>query len=137
MDKKLGGLLLVFFILFGAFVSSIVFNKQLLSFTRAKEDFAPSAKASLLFGYPLFVKADGKTKSIITVFVRSDKGTPVKNQKITLTASVGQLSNSAATTNNAGKATVSLTSTTPGSSVIGVTIGDAIKITQPLSILFE
>jgi len=137
MDKKLGGLLVVFFLLFTVFASSILFSGQLSSITRAKEDFAPSGTTSLLFAYPLLIKADGTTKSTVSVFVRSDKGMPVKDQKVTITASVGALSTSEITTDEKGKATVTLTSSAPGTAVIGALIGGTLKITQPLSVIFE
>jgi len=137
MDKKLGGLLVVFFLLFMVFASVVLFNNQLSSITRAKEDVTPSAKASLLFAYPLLLKADGTTKSTISVFVRSDKGTVVKSQKIVFTTSLGQLNTSEAMTDAKGQATTTLTSTTPGISVIGAIIGDSLKIAQPLSITFQ
>ncbi|MCX6730695.1 MAG: Ig-like domain-containing protein [Candidatus Roizmanbacteria bacterium] len=137
MDKKLGGLLLVFFLLFTVFASSILFSTQLSSITGAKEDYVPSAKASLLFAYPLLVKADGTTKSIISIFIRSDKGMPVKDKKVILTASVGQLNIPEVTTDEKGKATVTLTSSTKGVSVIEAMIDGNLKMTQSLSITFE
>ncbi|PIQ71615.1 hypothetical protein COV87_02355, partial [Candidatus Roizmanbacteria bacterium CG11_big_fil_rev_8_21_14_0_20_37_16] len=117
MDKKLGGLLLVFFLLFTVFATIVLFNGQFTTFTRAKEDFAPSAKASLLFAYPLLLKADGKEKSTINIFVRSDKGMPVKDKKLSITSTVGTLSDVEATTDEKGKATVTLTSATPGTAI--------------------
>jgi len=137
MDKKLGGLLLVFFLLFTVFASSVLFNTQLSSITRAKEDFAPSAKTSLLFAFPLLVKADGTTVSTISVFVRSDKGMPVKNQKVQITASLGNISATEITTDDKGKATTTVVSSNPGLSTITALIGGTIKISQPLSITFE
>jgi len=137
MDKKLGGLLAVFFLLFTVFASSVLFNKQLSSITRAKEDFTPSAKASLLFAFPLLVKADGTTVSTISVFVRSDKGMPVKSQKVQITTSVGNVSVSEVTTDDKGKATTTITSSNPGLSTVTALIGGSVKITQPLSITFE
>ena len=119
------------------FASTIVFNNRLSSISRAKEDYAPSAKASLLFGYPLLVKADGVTKSTISIFVRSDKGMPVKDQSITVTASVGELSQSQIKTDDKGKAMVTLTSSTPGASKIDVMIGGSVKMTQSLTITFQ
>jgi len=137
MDKKLGGLLIVFFLLFTVFASSILFSGQLSTITRAKEDFAPSGTASLLFAYPLLLKADGTTKSTISIFVRSEKGMPVKDKALSLTATVGTLSSSVATTDEKGKATLTITSTTPGVSVIGASIEGSVKISQPLSVTFE
>jgi len=137
MDKKLGALLVVFFLLFTLFVSSIIFKGPLSSITRAKEDYAPSPKSSLVFAYPLLVKADGITKSTINVFIRSEKGMPVKNQKIVLSASVGQLNNTELLTDTNGKASTTLTSTITGASDIEVSIGGSVKMTQPLSVTFE
>ena len=137
MDKKLSGLLIVFFLLFGIFASFVLFNSKLLSITRAKTDYTPSVKTSLLFAYPLLLKADGTTKSTISVFVRNDKGMPVNNQKISITASVGQLTMAEITTDDKGMATTVLTSTRPGTSIIGATIGGVLKIVQPLSVTFE
>lgn len=139
MDKKLSGLLAVFFLLFTTFAVAIFLGStgQLTTFTRAKEDFAPSAKSSLLFAFPLLLKADGNTKSTISIFIRSDKGMPVKDQKVLLTASLGSLTTTEVTTDDKGKATVSLTSTTPGTSEIQAIIGGTIRLSQPLSITFE
>jgi len=137
MDKKLGGLLLLFFLLFTVFASSILFNGQLSSITRAKEDYTPSAATSLLFAYPLLLKSDGVSKSTISVFVRSDKGMPVKDQKITVTASVGTLSEGEVTTDEKGKATLTITSTNPGVSTINAVIAGSLKIAQPLTVTFE
>lgn len=137
MDKKLGGLLLVFFLLFTVFATIVLFNGQFTTFTRAKEDFAPSAKASLLFAYPLLVKADGTAKSTINIFVRSDKGMPVKDKVVTITSSVGTLSETEATTDDKGKASVTLTSSTPGTATVEVFIDRTLKMTQTLSVKFE
>ena len=137
MDKKLGGLMILFFLLVTIFTSFVLFNKQLSTITRAKEDYVPSAKASLLFAYPLLVKADGVDKSLISVFIRSDKGMPVKSQKVTITTTSGQLSATDLTTDDTGKASLSITSTTPGIANIGAIIGDSLKMTQPLSITFQ
>jgi len=137
MDKKLGGLLLVFFLLFTVFITVTLFNKQLTTLTRAKEDFAPSAKASLLFAFPLLAKADGATKSTINIFVRSDKGMPVKDKVVKIVASVGTLSEAEATTDDKGKATVTLTSSAPGTSIVEIYIDRTLKMNQTLSIKFE
>lgn len=137
MDKRLGGLLLVFFLLFTTFATAVLLNKQLVTFTRAKEDYAPSVTSSLLFAYPLLLKADGTSKSMINVFVRSDKGMPVKDQKLTINSSLGTLDLSEITTDEKGKATVNLTSTTPGTAVVQAFIGGTLKMTQTLSIKFQ
>jgi len=137
MDKKLGGLMLIFFLLFTIFVTSVLFSKQLSTVTRAKEDYTPSAKASLLFAYPLLLKGDGVAKSSVSVFIRSDKGLPVKAQKVTISSSLGSLSQTELTTDDTGKAVTTLSSSTQGVSNITATIGDSVKMIQTLSITFQ
>jgi len=137
MDKKLASLLLIFFLLFTIFITIVLFNGQLTTFTRAKEDLTPSAQSSLLFAYPLLVKADGLAKSTINVFVRSDKGQPIKDRKLTITSSFGTLSQAEMVTDDKGKATVTLSSSTAGTATIVVLIDQTIRMTQTLSIKFE
>jgi len=137
MDKKLGGMLLVFFLLFSVFVTIVFFNKPLAKFTRAKEDYAPSAQSSLLFAYPLLVKADGTSKSAINVFIRSTKGVPVKDQRLTVSSTLGTLSATELTTDDQGKATAQLSSTEKGVASIEVLVDGTMKLTQKLSVKFE
>lgn len=139
MDKKLSALLAIFFAMFTVFALAIFLGStgQLTTFTRAKEDFAASGKTSLLFAFPLLLKSDGISKSSISVFVRSEKGMPVKDKKVMISASMGELSANEITTDDKGKAMVTLTSNTPGSSVVEATIEGSIKIAQTLSITFE
>ena len=115
----------------------VFFNKPLAKFTRAKEDYTPSTQSSLVFAYPLLVKADGTSKSLINVFIRSDKGIPVKDQKLTITSNLGTLSETEITTDDQGKATTQLSSTEKGVASIEVLIGGVSKLTQKLSIKFD
>jgi len=136
MDKKLGGILVLFFLTFSIFVTVVFFNQPLTKLTRAKEDFLPSASNSLVFAYPLSLKADGKTPSAVNIFVRSAKGMPVKDQKVTVATTLGTVTELDATTNEQGKATFHLTSDTPGVAEVAVTVG-TIELTQKLSVKFN
>ncbi len=139
MDKKLSTLLAVFFAMFTVFALAIFLGStgQLTTFTRAKEDFAASGKTSLLFAFPLLLKADGVSKSSISVFIRSDKGMPAKDKKVMISATVGELSESEITTDEKGKAIVTLSSKTVGTSIVEATIDGTLKVAQKLSITFE
>lgn len=137
MDKKLGALLAVFFLSFTIFVTVVFFNKPLAQFTRAKEDYLPSSTNSLVFAYPLTVKADGKSVSTVNVFVRSDKGMPVKDQKVTLNASLGSVQESEVVTDEQGKATFHFTSATPGVASIEALVGGSLSLSQKLSVKFQ
>lgn len=137
MDKTLGALLVIFFLSFTIFVTLVFFNKPLAQFTRAKEDYLPSAANSLIFAYPLSVPADGNAASTISVFVRSDKGMPVKDQQVTLAASVGTVRESSATTDEQGKASFHLSSTATGVADIQVFVAGSLKLSQKLSVKFQ
>ena len=137
MDKTMKTLLTIFFLSFTIFVSILFFNKPLARFTRAKEDLLPSQNNSLIFAYPLSVKADGKAQSVINVFVRSDKGMPVKDQKIKLSTSLGMITETEGSSDDQGKSTFHLSSTTTGIAQIEATVGDSLRLTQKLSVKFE
>lgn len=137
MDNTMKALLLVFFLSVSIFITVVFFNKPLAQFTRAKEDFTPSATNSLVFAFPLSVKADGEAQSTINVFVRSDKGMPVKDQKVTLSSTLGNIKEANSTTDEQGKATFQLVSSKSGIAQIGAIVGDSLQLTQKLSVKFE
>jgi len=137
MDKKLGGLLVIFFLLASLFITTIVFNKQVLRFIRASEEVVPSTKTSLMFAYPLLLKADGVSKSTINVFIRSEKGMPIKNQRVLVTSSLGTIDVPDSVTNEQGKVNYQLTSTEVGVAEIEALINGSEKLTQKLSVKFE
>lgn len=137
MDKKLGALLLIFFLSFSIFITALFFNQPLAKFTRAKEDFLPSATSSLIFAYPLTVKADNTSESTINVFVRSEKGMPVKEQRITITSSIGRIKEPEVVTDDQGKASFHVVSATEGVAQIEAYIGGSLKLDQKLSIKFN
>lgn len=137
MDKKLGALLVVFFLSFTLFITVVFFNKPIAKFTRAKEDFLPSIANSLIFAFPLTVKADGVSQSTVNIFIRSDKGMPVKEQKISLSTSLGDIKEADKATDDQGKATFYITSSKPGIAAIEATIGGTMTLSQKLSIKFE
>jgi hypothetical protein len=137
MDKTLSALLVLFFLSFTIFVSLVFFNKPLARFTRAKEDFLPSASNSLMFAHPLTVAADGAAESTVNVFIRSEKGMPVKEQKVTLNVSSGSVKEPEVTTDDQGKATFHITSDTAAVADIEAYVGGSLKLTQKLSVKFQ
>lgn len=132
-------LLVVFFLSFTIFISVVLLSgdSSLVKFTRAKEDFLPSAANSLVFAYPLTVKADGKSESTVNIFVRSEKGMPVKDQKVSASSDVGTFREVDATTDDQGKASMHIASSTSGVANIEVLVGGTLKLTQKISVKFE
>lgn len=126
-----------FFLAFVIFTSIIVFNKPLSRFTRATETFSVSTKDSLVFGWPLTQKADGKSQSVITVFIRNAEGKPMVDKVITAATSLGTVLENSATTNSQGKAELHLVSTAPGIATVTITIDNETKLDSRLSVKFE
>jgi hypothetical protein len=136
MEKKLQVILLLFFLSFSLFIIMVFFNQPISKFTRAKEDLNPSATNSLLFAYPLTVKADGKTASAISVFIRSENGLPSKNRRVTINSTLGILKETSLITDEEGKAATTLVSPTSGVAEI-TALFDAVPLAQKLTIKFE
>lgn len=137
MDKKLASLMLVFLLAFTLFISLMVFNKPLSRLTRAKEEFLPSAENSLIFAWPLTVKADGNQISSINVFVRNIKNFPLENKKVSLSSNLGQIKEIQPNTDKSGKATFVITSQTTGLANLKAVVDNQIELKQTVSIKFE
>jgi len=136
MNKKLSLLLSIFFISFLLFVSFVIFEKPLSGLTRAKEEFLPSINQSLIIAYPLTVKADGKSKSEISVFIRSTIGTPVLNTTVNLTSTLGNINPTSSITNKEGKASFTITSEQPGIASVEAKVNNQ-SLDKKISILFK
>lgn len=137
MDKKLVGLMVLFFLTFGIFSTLVVFNKPITQATRAKEDFAPSGSNSIIIVWPLKVPADGKSTALITIFVRSASDKPVSNKQVSLSSSLGKIKNINEMSDKEGKVEFQLSSSEKGIAEINAMIDESIEITQKVSVKFE
>jgi len=136
MEKKLAGLISIFFLTFFVLVSVVVFNKPLSRFTRAAEDSRTSTSKSLIFAWPLSAQvADSKTIKI-DVFVRSESGIPIPKRKVVVSSTHGEVSPKVRLSDNTGKASFSLTSKTIGTAQISATIDNSPPISQKVSVKF-
>lgn len=136
MDKKLSALLLIFFLSFGLFTTALVFNSQIKTATRAKEELIASSKDSLVFAWPLTVK--NNEKSSISVFVRNIKGTPLGSKQVNVTTTKGKILEPTTNTDKEGKASFQLSSQGElGVADIEVTVDGNIKLTRTISVKFE
>lgn len=137
MDKKLVGLMLLFMLSFGLFVTITVFNKPLTSFTKAKEQFLPSSESSLVFAWPLTAKADGAYSVQVNVFVRNGANIPLPNKKVHLNTTLGTVRNNDSETDKAGKTTFVVNSNSPGLAELSVLVDNQIQLKQKISVKFE
>ncbi|HLD26981.1 MAG TPA: Ig-like domain-containing protein [Patescibacteria group bacterium] len=135
MDKKFVFLIGVFFVLFGLFISLILFEKPLVRLTRAKLD-QPSAEKSIIFAWPLKVVADSRSESVITVFARNENSDELSNRTITLASSIGQLVESTAVTDKLGKAEFRIRSSTIGLADLKAVIDNTTPVNQTVVIEF-
>jgi hypothetical protein len=136
MDKKLLMLAVIFFLAFSINLSLIVFENPISRAIKAKDEQKVSLKDSLVFAWPYSVLADGKTNSLITVFVKSDTGSPVPNKQVFVNTNLGDLSNQSAMTDNTGKVEFSLTSTVEGDALVEASI-DNNKVTNTVTVQFK
>jgi hypothetical protein len=135
MDTKLIGLLSIFFLVFGVFMTVLLFNDNLTTITKAKDELIPSNEKSIILAYPLSVKA-GAGDSKVTVWVRNREGKGIPNQPVSLTTSHGSLDVSALNSDGQGRAIFSLTSATPGTAILNATIAGTITPSNTVSVVF-
>ncbi|MBI1863027.1 Ig-like domain-containing protein [Candidatus Microgenomates bacterium] len=105
MDKKLAGLIGLFFLAFFVFISLVVFSKPLSRFTRASSTVDPSAQQSIIIAFPLSLRANSSEESKLDVFVRSSSNSPVAGRDVSIEATIGTVSPAHVTTDRTGKAT--------------------------------
>jgi hypothetical protein len=137
MDKKFIFLSLVFFLLFALFLSMIVLNQPLRRLTRAKEEFIPSKKTSMILAWPLTAVADGKTNVSVNVFVRNANNLPLNNKKVNLTTTLGEIKEIQSVTDKNGKSTFILNSTSPGMAELKAVVDNQVELEQKLTVKFE
>ena len=138
MDKKFTALMLVFFLVFGLFISLMLFNKQITNFARASAETDPSSQTSLIFAWPLTAKTGDKVE--VNVFIRNANNTPLDKKSVRLTTNLGLINGSSESTSQSdktGKALFILTSDKSGTAQITALVNDKIQLSQKISVKFE
>jgi len=137
MDRKLLSLSALFILSFVAFVSFVLFQGPIGRFTRATAQAGSvSADTSLVFAWPLTVKADGRAKSDITIFVRNTDGKGIAEKNVSISTTHGKLTPDTAISNNEGEVSATITADSPGIAKIEV-IGDNISFSRSITVKFE
>lgn len=138
MDKKFVALMILFFIVFGVFISSTLFSKQIASFARASAETEPSSKTSLIFAWPLTTKTDSKVD--VNVFIRNANNLPLEKKPVRLTTTLGLINGaqeSIVETDKTGKSSFVLTTKTAGLAEITAFVNGNIELSQKISVKFE
>ena len=138
MDKKFMALVLVFFLVFGVFMSLMLFNKQITNFARASAETDPSSQTSLIFAWPLTAKIGDKVE--VNVFIRNANNTPLNKKSVRLTTNLGLINGSQESTSESdktGKVSFTLTSNSIGVAELTAYINNNIPLIQKVSVKFE
>jgi hypothetical protein len=135
MDKKLLSLIFILFLAGVLFISLVIFDKPIQNYTRAQQESIPSSSSSLMFVYPLSAKVNDKVE--VNIFVRNTNNTPIANKVVSVNTTLGKIVPANSTTDKNGKATLSLTSDTPGIAELTTTIDSNIELNQRVTVKFE
>ena len=135
MDKTLLGLMMIFFVAFTVFITFVVFNKQFTSAARASNQIISSEK-SLMFAWPLDLKADGKDTTLLTIFIRDEDGKAIADKTVRIQSSIGTVREPASVTDKGGKALFHITSDAAGVAEIQALV-DNTPIRRKISVKFE
>ena len=135
MDKTLLGLMMIFFVAFTVFITFVVFNKQFTSAARASNQIISSEK-SLMFAWPLDLKADGKDTTLLTIFIRDEDWKAIADKTVRIQSSIGTVREPASVTDKGGKALFHITSDAAGVAEIQALV-DNTPIRRKISVKFE
>jgi hypothetical protein len=113
-----------------------VFNKPISRLTRAEIDLVPSKEKSLIFAWPLTLKADGVSKSEINVVIRNNNLKFIEEKQVTVKSTLGDIKSISNTTDKGGKTSFELTSTTPGIAEVSAYV-DNTEVGKKITVKFE
>lgn len=138
MDKKFLVLMLVFFLVFGVFVTTTLFNKQISNFARASTETDPSSQTSLIFAWPLTAKVGNKVD--VNVFVRSANNSPLDKKQVKLVTDLGLINGaqeSVAESDKTGRVNFVLSSDTIGIAELTAFVNGNTQLSQKVTVKFE
>lgn len=138
MDKKFMALMLVFFLVFGVFVTTTLFNKQISNIARASTETDPSAQTSLIFAWPLTAKVGNKVE--VNVFIRNANNLPLDKKPVKLVTNLGLVNGrpeSTSESDKTGKVNFTLSSDTVGIAELTAFVNNNIQLIQKVSVKFE
>jgi hypothetical protein len=138
MDKKFVVLMVIFFLVFGVFVTSTLFNKQIGNFARAATETDPSSQSSLIFAWPLTAKVGEKIE--VNVFIRNANNSPLDKKPVRLVTNLGTIngsSESTAQSDKTGKVNFTMTSDKAGIAELTAFVNTNIQLSQKVSVKFE
>ncbi len=131
-------LMVFFFLVFGVFITSTLFKKQITNFARASTETDPSSQTSLIFAWPLTAKIGDKVE--VNVFIRNANNSPLDKKRVKLATNLGLINGtleSTSVSNKTGKVSFTLSSDTVGVAELTAFVNDNIQLIQKVSVKFE
>ncbi|MFA5770412.1 MAG: hypothetical protein WC894_02880 [Patescibacteria group bacterium] len=138
MDKKFIALMILFFVVFGVFITATVFNKQIANFARASTETDPSSNTSLIFAWPLIAKVGDKVD--VNVFIRNANNLPLNKKPVKLVTNLGLINGaqeSSSESDKTGKVNFVLSSDVAGVAKLTTFVNGNIELTQKVTVKFE
>lgn len=133
MPKKV---FLIILLLLGLALGLFLLSQSTILSSRASTPTTPNRENSYLFASPIQAKADGQEKIRVTVFLLNSQGLGVPGERINLNyPSSLTLETLQTTTDDLGKATFNLSSTTPGKFEISAST-PSFNFSQKIKLLF-
>lgn len=131
-------LMIVFFLVFGAFIVNVAFKDKIANLARASGDTDPSSQNSLIFAWPLTAKVGDKVE--VNVFIRSANNSPLNKKQVKLMTNLGLINGTQESTSKSdktGKVNFTLSSDTAGIAELTAFINDSTQLSQKISVKFE
>lgn len=138
MDKKFIALMILFFVVFGVFVTTTLFGKNLSGFARASTETDPSPTTSLIFAWPLTPKVGDKVD--VNIFVRNKDNQPLDKKQVKLITNLGLINGAQESTGESdktGKVNFVLSSDTVGIAELTTFVNGNIELSQKVTVKFE
>ena len=138
MDKKFIALMILFFVVFGVFVTTTLFSKNFKGFARASTATDPSSQTSLIFAWPLTAKVEDKVD--INVFVRNANNSPLDKKLVRVVTNLGLINGAQESTvesDKTGKVSFVLSSKTQGIAEITAFVSGNTQLNQKVTVKFE
>jgi len=139
MDKKFVVLMVIFFIVFGVFITYFAKDGlKIANFAKASVETDPSSQTSLIFAWPLTTKVGAKVD--INIFVRNVNNSPLDKKPVRVVTSLGTINGVQEATGESdktGRINFILTSDVAGTADLTAFVNGNQQLSQKISVKFE
>lgn len=130
--------MVLFFAVFGVFITTTLFSRNFKGFARASAATDPSSQTSLIFAWPLTAKVGDKVE--VNVFVRNANNSALDKKPVKLVTNLGLVNGaqeSTAESDKTGKVSFILSSETQGIAELTAFVSGNTQLIQKVTVKFE